>query len=215
MYQDYDRAANQVINHLTKRHCASSIIYMNKRCFRLFKEYMIEKNIEYSQELIIDWLEDCIRHLCSTTFRCYRLALFRLNDVLENRQIAVTRSPLNYQYLNKKGKELWGSFLVEISGKYSIGYIREIRNSVFSFLIYALTHKAVLPDGITHKLILAYYQDDIHRSQKLKNKSNGDIQRRHACRIRVDDDLQRFSDRIARNVPYERGRTFGRGFPER
>lgn len=48
MYQDYDRAANQVINHLTKRHCASSIIYMNKRCFRLFKEYMIEKNIEYS-----------------------------------------------------------------------------------------------------------------------------------------------------------------------
>ena len=37
MYQDYDRAANQVINHLTKRHCASSIIYMNKRCFRLFK----------------------------------------------------------------------------------------------------------------------------------------------------------------------------------
>lgn len=106
MYQDYDRAANQVINHLTKRHCASSIIYMNKRCFRLFKEYMIEKNIEYSQELIIDWLEDCIRHLCSTTFRCYRLALFRLNDVLENRQIAVTRSPLNYQYLNKKGKEL-------------------------------------------------------------------------------------------------------------
>ena len=112
MYQDYDRAANQVINHLTKRHCASSIIYMNKRCFRLFKEYMIEKNIEYSQELIIDWLEDCIRHLCSTTFRCYRLALFRLNDVLENRQIAVTRSPLNYQYLNKKGKELWGSFLV-------------------------------------------------------------------------------------------------------
>ena len=135
MYQDYDRAANQVINHLTKRHCASSIIYMNKRCFRLFKEYMIEKNIEYSQELIIDWLEDCIRHLCSTTFRCYRLALFRLNDVLENRQIAVTRSPLNYQYLNKKGKELWGSFLVEISGKYSIGYIREIRNSVFSFLI--------------------------------------------------------------------------------
>ena len=175
MYQDYDRAANQVINHLTKRHCASSIIYMNKRCFRLFKEYMIEKNIEYSQELIIDWLEDCIRHLCSTTFRCYRLALFRLNDVLENRQIAVTRSPLNYQYLNKKGKELWGSFLVEISGKYSIGYIREIRNSVFSFLIYTLTHKAVLPDGITHKLILAYYQDDIHRSQKLKNKSNGDV----------------------------------------
>ena len=73
--------------------------------------------------------------------------------------------PLNYQYLNKKGKELWGSFLVEISGKYSIGYIREIRNSVFSFLIYTLTHKAVLPDGITHKLILAYYQDDIHRSQ--------------------------------------------------
>ena len=67
MYQDYDRAANQVINHLTKRHCASSIIYMNKRCFRLFKEYMIEKNIEYSQELIIDWLEDCIRHLCTTT----------------------------------------------------------------------------------------------------------------------------------------------------
>lgn len=45
MYQDYDRAANQVINHLTERHCAFSIIYMNKRCFRLFKEYMIEKNI--------------------------------------------------------------------------------------------------------------------------------------------------------------------------
>lgn len=128
MYQDYDRAANQVINHLTKRHCASSIIYMNKRCFRLFKEYMIEKNIEYSQELIIDWLEDCIRHLCSTTFRCYRLALFRLNDVLENRQIAVTRSPLNYQYLNKKAKNygevFWWKYpeniALAISGKYVI-----------------------------------------------------------------------------------------------
>jgi integrase len=175
MYQDYDRAASKVIDYLTKRNCAFSIIYMNKRCFRLFKEYMIEKNIAYSQELIIYWLEDCIRHLCSTTFRCYRLALFRLNDVLENRQIATTKSPLNYQYLNKKGKELWGNFLVEISRKYSIGYIQEIRNSVFRFLIYALTHKVVLPDGITHKLIFDYYQDDIHRSQKLKNHSNGDV----------------------------------------
>lgn len=136
MYQDYDRAASKVINYLTKRNCAFSIIYMNKRCFRLFKEYMIEKNIAYSQELIIDWLEDCIHHLCITTFRCYRLALFRLNDVLENRQIATTKSPLNYQYLNQKGKELWGNFLEEISEKYSIGYIQEIRNSVFRFLIY-------------------------------------------------------------------------------
>ena len=37
MYQDYDRAASKVINYLTKRNCAFSIIYMNKRCFRLFK----------------------------------------------------------------------------------------------------------------------------------------------------------------------------------
>ena len=50
MYQDYDRAANQVINHLTKRHCASSIIYMNKRFFRLFKEYMIARTSEFISE---------------------------------------------------------------------------------------------------------------------------------------------------------------------
>ena len=48
MYQDYDRVANQVIDHLTKRHCAFRIIYMNKRCFCLFKEYMTETAAIYN-----------------------------------------------------------------------------------------------------------------------------------------------------------------------
>ena len=89
---------------------------------------MAEKKAVYSQEIVIHWLdEDNIRNLCSTIFRNYRLALFRLNDVLENRQfITIAKRPLIYQYLDKKAKELLESFLDEISKKYCATYVRTI-----------------------------------------------------------------------------------------
>ena len=166
-----------VIEYLTENNYASSVVYMNKRCFRLFKEYMTEKKAEYSQGLTIRWLaEDNIRNLCSTIFRSYRLALFRLNDVLENRQfVTIAKRPLIYQYLDKKAKELLDSFLDEISRKYSAIYVRTICLSVSKFLMYALTHRVNLPIGITHRFLFDYYQNDIHHSQKAKNQSNRNV----------------------------------------
>jgi len=38
MYQDYDRAAGKVIEYLTENNYAFSVVYMNKRCFHLFKK---------------------------------------------------------------------------------------------------------------------------------------------------------------------------------
>ena len=58
MYQDYDRAAGKVIEYLTENNYAFSVVYMNKRCFRLFKKYMAEKKVAYSQEIVIHWLAE-------------------------------------------------------------------------------------------------------------------------------------------------------------
>ena len=177
MYQDYDRAAGKVIEYLTQNNYASSVIYMNKRCFRLLKKYMAENNVAYSQEIAIYWLaEDSIRNLCSTIFRNYRLALFRLNDVLEERQFAtLANRPLIYRYLTKKAKDLLDSFLGEISKKYCTAYVRVICISVTKFLNYLAKRGVEEPTEITHRLIFDYYQDDIYRSQKSKNQSNRNV----------------------------------------
>jgi len=150
---------------------------------------MAEKKAAYSQEIVIHWLtEDSIRNLCSTIFRNYRLALFRLNDVLEDRQfVTIAKRLLIYQYLDKKAKELLDSFLNEISKKYCATYVRTICISVSKFLTYALAHRVDLPIGITHRLIFDYYQDEINRSQKSKNQSNRNI--RVFLRYLVEKDL--------------------------
>ena len=36
MYQDYDRAVSEVMEYLFRNNYSSSIVYMHKRCFRLF-----------------------------------------------------------------------------------------------------------------------------------------------------------------------------------
>lgn len=176
MYQDYDRAVSKVMEYLVRNNYTPSIAYTHKRCFRLFKAYLTEKQVGYSRELAIHWLENVALNLCFSTLKNYRLALSRMNDVLERRKIFNTKKTYeavqNYQHLNGWSKELLNGFLDEISVKYGTRYIQEIRISVSRFLIYVSTHGADTPSGITHKLIYDYHRDDIHKNQKGKDQYN-------------------------------------------
>ncbi len=173
MYQDYDRATSKVMGYLARNNYSSSIVYVHKQCFRLFKTYLTEKEVEYSREFAIDWLEKVVPNLCSSIFTNYRLALSRMDDVLENHKIINTKkkyeSVQNYQRLDRWCKELLDSLLEEISVKYKAGHIQGIRISASRFLIYATTHGVDSPAGITHKLIYNYNREDIHSSQRVKD----------------------------------------------
>lgn len=195
MYQNYDRAVSKVIEYLTRNDYTSSIIYTHKRCFRLFKEYIEKKEAGYSNELVVQWLKDNAEKLSITTFKSYRLAFSRLNDVLHNREIVNTKAAYEavqyYKHMDYWCKELLDDFLTEISVIYQAGYIYGLRVSASRFLTYLTEQGLKEPTKITHRLIFDYYQDDIYRSQKSKNQSNRNV--RVFLRYLVGRDLIRDS----------------------
>jgi len=176
MYQDYDQAVSKVMKYLVSNNYTSSIVYTHKRCFRLFKAYLTERQVEYSRELAIHWLGKVTPNICCSSSGNYRRALSRINDVLENHEIVNTKKAYDavqyYKHMDCWCKELLDAFLKETSLRYNAGYIQEIRISVSRFLIYVSAHGIAVPSGITHKLIFDYYRDDMHRTQKVKNSYN-------------------------------------------
>ncbi|HBM16602.1 MAG TPA: hypothetical protein DD381_09720 [Lentisphaeria bacterium] len=189
MYQNYNQAVTEVMAYLTRNNYTSSIVYTHKRCFRLFKMYLVEKDAEYSHELAMSWLEDAAPNLCLGTLKNYLMALSRINDVLENRKIINTKKAyeaVQYcKYLGQRNKELLNVFLDELSVKYKAEYIQRLRASVSRFLVYASNHGANEVSEITHKLIFNYYRDDKHKNQKAKNRHNREIRIFLRCLARM------------------------------
>ena len=83
MFRDYAQAMDKVIEYLIKNDYGITAIYAHKRCFRLLKEHLEDAEADYSNELAIQWLSSNAKKLNHNSFKNYRLALSRLNDVLE------------------------------------------------------------------------------------------------------------------------------------
>lgn len=176
MYQNYEKAVSEVMTYLASNTYTSSIVYTHIRCYRLLKEYLQSKEMSYSRELALQWLDAVTPGLCHSTFRNYRLALSRVNDILNHHEIRNTKSAYeavqNYQHLNQWSKELLDEFLAVLSKSHGSASIHEHRISASRFLAYLARCGVKSTTGINHSIIMGYYRDDIHKTQKIKDHYN-------------------------------------------
>lgn len=173
MYQDYDYAVLKVQDYLVENNYCSTIVHTHMRCYRLFWEYLKELDIPYSRDLALLWLEIIGPDLCVSSFKNYRSALARMNDVLEHRDVINTKiaydAVQHYQYLDKWCKDLLDEFLNVLSATYGVSFIQEVRISAARFLAYISKRGVCEVNDITHILIMEYYQQDRHKNMKVKD----------------------------------------------
>ena len=140
---------------------------------------MQANDVEYSKEWSHVWLTEVVGKRSPRLLIDYKWALYRVNDVLENREIFNVKKlylklkdcpPLNAYY-----QELIEEYLKHISTKYTLAYLKTIRAMIFKFLNYASEHGANIPSEITHKVIFDYYYNVRHISQAGKDVFAGRI----------------------------------------
>lgn len=176
MYQNYDYAVDKVQDYLIKNNYCSTIVYIHKRCYRLFREYLKAMGTPYCLDLALQWLGIVAPDLCSSSFQNYRTALTRLYDVLEYGIITNNKNTYDavqyYQYMDKWCKDLLDEFLNVLSLTYSASSIQEFRISTSRFLAYISKLGVCEVNDITHALIKEYYQQDRHKNMKIKDHYN-------------------------------------------
>ena len=176
MYQNYDSAVSEIKKYLTENHFSNSVIYSHLHCYRSFKQYLEEKQLLYTHEEAVKWL-NLIRPIWKhSKFKMFRLSLFQLNDIIINDSINtdsyVYENSSNYDRLPAWCRLLLDSYLNHISNSYSKGYIRQLRITCSEFLIYFSLIDAKDVRDINHKNIIQYFNQSKHRNVKAKNLYN-------------------------------------------
>ena len=195
MYRNYEKAVSRVMDYLASNNYTSSIVYTHLRCYRLLKEYLESKEMPYSRELALQWLDSVAPGTCNSTFKNYRLALSRVNDTFNHHEISNTKSAYeavqNYKHLNQWCKELLDEFLVALSKSHGSASIQEHRISASRFLDYLSRCGVKSTTEINHSIMRDYYRNDLHKTQKVKDHYNSLI--RHFLMYLADRNMVRGS----------------------
>jgi site-specific recombinase XerD len=169
MSKSYSQAVDHILVYLDNNHYTPYIANTYKRCFRLLQTWLEDNQKSYSRHIALLWFNLIKDELSLKAVKIFRVALSKLDVVIENHEITkVSHSSKN---LNTMSKKILESFLYENANDRSLGVSRQktLKNSISRFLIYLLQQKIEIPSGITHKILVNYYRNDIHRSQCAKN----------------------------------------------
>ncbi|ACV63057.1 integrase family protein [Desulfofarcimen acetoxidans DSM 771] len=191
MYQDYNNAVGKVNKYLIENHFSMSVIYGHLHCYRSFKQYLEEKQISYSPEEALKWLNNNKPGWKRSKFKMSRLSLFRLNDVMRNGCIStdsyVYENSCNYDRLPLWCRLLLDGYLNNISHSFSEGYVAEHRVACSKFLIYISIIGGKNIEDINHKNVIGYYYQSEHSTVQAKNLYNRNI--RHFLQYLAGKDL--------------------------
>jgi len=181
MYQDYDHAVGEVTKYFTQNHFSSSVVYSHLNCYRSFKQYLEKNQLPYSHEIAMEWLNSNRPKWKHPRFKASRIALFRINDVLQNGYITGKRyayeNSCNYDKLPDWCRLLLDGYLKDTAHSFCDNYARQHRMACSEFLIYICGVGGTKPEEITHKNVIGYYNEYKHRALKTKNLYNRIIRR--------------------------------------
>lgn len=173
MYQNYDNAVDKINKHLIKNHFSTSVIYNHLNCYRSFKQYLKVEQLPYSHGVALKWLNDNRSKWLHPKFKAFRLALFQINDIIQNGCITTNRyvyeSSCNYDKLLKWFRLLLDGYLDEFSQSFSEGYVSQRRIACSKFLIYLSYNGGKSIKDINLKNIIGYYNQNEHRTIQAKN----------------------------------------------
>ncbi len=178
MYQEYDKAVCKVIEHLTKNHFSMSVIYNHLNCYRTFKQHLTENQLSYSHYEATKWLQIKSSIWKHPKYKSARLSLFQLDDLIKNGAISnkyIYENSSNYDRLTGWGRLLLDDYLNYISSSYSEKYIQQLRVTCSEFLIYISDIGGKDISSVTHKNIVRYFEQSIHRTANAKNSYNRGI----------------------------------------
>ncbi|MEA4901433.1 tyrosine-type recombinase/integrase [Desulfitobacterium sp.] len=177
MSRNYEEAVSRVMEYLASNNYTSSIVYKHKRCYRLLNEYLESMKLPYSPEQALEWLDSITPGLCHSTSEYYQLALSRINETLNYHEISNTKSAYEavqyYQHLNPYYKELLDEFLAVLSKSHGLGSLHEHRVSASRFLDYLSKCGLKNISELNHSSIRDFYLNDLHKTQKIKDRYNG------------------------------------------
>lgn len=178
MYQNYDNAVGKVNKYLTENQLSSSVIYKHSNCYCTFKDYLEEKQLHYSHEEAVKWLNNNKPKWQHSKFKAFRLSLFRLNDVMKNDFITtdsyVYENSSNYKRLPDWSRLLLDGYLNDLSESFLDSSINQYRIACSEFLIYIKNIDGKSTKDINHKNLIGYYNQN-RRSTVTKNQHNGRI----------------------------------------
>jgi integrase len=178
MYQNFDTAVGKVNHYLTEKQFSSSVIYNHSNCYRSFKQYLQKKQLQYSHEEAVKWLNNNKVKWKHSKFKAFRLSLFRLNDVMQNDFITadsyVYENSTNYKRLPDWSKLLLDDYLNDLSTTFLESSINIYRIACSEFLIYIHNIDGKSTKDINHNNLIAYYNQD-RRCTFTKNQHIGRI----------------------------------------
>lgn len=181
MYQDYDHAVGEVTKYFTQNQVSNSVVYSHLNCYRSFKQYLEKTQLPYSHETAIEWLDSSRSNWKHPKFKTSRIALFRINDVMQNGYITEKRyvyeNSCNYDKLPDWCRLLLDGYLSDTAHSFCDNYSRQHRMACSEFLIYVWSVGVTKPDEITHKNVIDYYNKYNYRTLKTKNLYNRIIRR--------------------------------------
>ncbi|MCB2354401.1 tyrosine-type recombinase/integrase [Clostridium estertheticum] len=176
MYQNYDIGVNKIKKYLGENYFSNSVIYSHLHCYRSFKQYLVEKQLIYTHEEALKWLNLIRSSWKHSKFKMFRLSLFHLNDIIINDSIHtdsyVYENSSNYDRLPAWCRLLLDSYLNYISNSFSKGYVRQHRITCSEFLIYFSLIAAKGVRDINHKNVIEYFNQSKHRNVQSKNLYN-------------------------------------------
>ena len=178
MYQEYDEAVKKVIDHLTKKQFSMSVIYNHLYCYRTFKQHLVEKQLLYSHDEAMNWLQINITIWKHPKYKAARLSLFQLTDLIKNGSISnsyVYENSSNYARLPDWCRLLLNEYLGEISNLFGKDYIQQHRITCSEFLIFINSIDIKNVSDINHQNIIEYHMQSNHVTVQAKNWYNRTI----------------------------------------
>lgn len=181
MNPTFDSAAVKVIDYLVENNYSASTVSTHRGCFRRFKRFLSEKNMEFSSKLASQWLDSLSEKLCRTTFRVYVQALQRLSYVVSGVEIPNTKSKyIQLQaaaQLNSYFKQLLQTYETWLSQSYSTRTVTRYRNGASRFLFYLQNKGIENVEEITLKTLSDYFIQSEHRTKESHHRYFNDVRR--------------------------------------
>ena len=181
MYQQYDKAAQTVLDYLIEQGFSRTPRKNFRRAIREFRRYLEERCLEYSHSIAKDWVETLKPNLTRTTFLSFRRSLALVDDAARNESVtnvrfsyddaaSIYRVPECYRrlldaYIERRRQEGNQPSTLQMDS-----------NACTRFLLFLQSKKITKVAFITPEIVKEYHTHTEHRTTEGKNA--------YICRIR-------------------------------
>lgn len=176
----FDSNVQKVMDFLTERDYSSSHKSLHKVCYRQFQAYLLANQKAYSYEEGISWVEMNTPYWTDRVVKGYKHCLLHLHDVYTHGDVMPEHLHPQHSYYPQLCGPLKMSldeYIHSIQPDYEEKYISSITVGCARFLLFLQKRKITCIENISYEDVIAFHIEDIHQSQKAKDRSECDIRR--------------------------------------